>query len=72
MTGMKVVLEVAASMTRDDQLTLATRIAANIGYRLVPEDSIQGAEDQAAVRARLNRLENAVIELNPGLNWKPR
>lgn len=53
----------------DDQFELAQIIAGNVGYKLVPEDSIQAAEDRGDVLRRLGRLEAAVLELNPGLNW---
>ena len=56
-------------MSCDEQLAAAKRIAANVGYQLIPEDSIQEAEDSADISRRLDRLEQAVLELNPGLNW---
>ena len=56
-------------MSCDEQLAAARRIAANVGYQLIPEDSIQGAEDKADTLRRLDRLEQAILELNPGLNW---
>jgi len=48
-------------LTPDEQFTLAVRIAANVGYDLVPEKTIQGAEDEAdaarpAFYAPSNRL----------------
>ena len=54
----------------DEQYEIAQRIAANVGYRLVPENSIQATEDHGDVLMRLNRLETAVLELNPGLSWR--
>lgn len=36
------------ALSCDDQFALARRIAANVGYVLVPEPSIQDAEDAAA------------------------
>jgi hypothetical protein len=53
----------------DDQFEIAKRVAANVGYKLVPEDSPTAAEDNDDVLGRLDRLEAAVHELNPG--WMP-
>lgn len=63
------VWKLARLLSCDDQHDLAKQIAANVGYELVPEVSIQEAEDKADVLARIDRLERAVLELNPGLNW---
>lgn len=67
--GDNVAFEIASSWSCDEQLQFAKRIAANIGYKLVPEDSIQDAEDRGDMLSRIERLESAVLELNPGLNW---
>ncbi len=63
------VVGLAKLLSCDDQHDVAKQIAANVGYKLAPEDSIQAAEDRSDVLARLDRLEHAVLELNPGLNW---
>lgn len=52
------------ALSCDAQYAFAQRIAANVGYALVREDDIR-----VDIDARLNRLEMAVMELNPGLNW---
>jgi hypothetical protein len=59
----------AFNMSCKDQFQLAQMIASNVGYRLVTEQSIQGAEDKGDILKRLDRLEAAVLEINPGLNW---
>jgi hypothetical protein len=59
----------AQQLSVDGQYALALQLAANCGYKLVPEDSIQDAEDRADLEQRVSRLEAAVHELNPG--WMP-
>ena len=60
-------IKLLMKLSCDEQYTIAKRLAANTGYKLVPEDSVQEAEDRADLRTRLDRLEAAVLELNPGL-----
>jgi hypothetical protein len=62
------VLRKALGLSCEEQHWLAQRVAFNVGYRLVPEGSIQKAEDISELSGRVERLEEAVRELNPGLN----
>ena len=50
----------------DDQVTIMRSIADDNGYEVVSGYSITGKLD---IASRLDRLEAAVLELNPGLNW---
>jgi hypothetical protein len=53
----------AFNMSCDDQHWLAIQIASNLGYVLTPGDQ----PEPGGVIERLERLEAAVRELNPGL-----
>ncbi len=55
----------AFNMSCDDQLQLARTVAANIGYKLVPDN---GGYDEPTLAERVERLEAAMRELNPGLD----
>ena len=63
------ILDQSVGLSCDEQYEVAKRLAANVGYKLVPEQSMQGAEDRADILSRLDRLEGAVKDLNPG--WNP-
>lgn len=73
LTGVPTLCEIATKQAfelhPDEQFELATKVARNLGYKLVPEGTIQEAEDRDDILRRLDRLEDAVLELNPGLNW---
>lgn len=63
------ILKQVQEWTCDDQHSIAQRIASNIGYKLVPEDGLQEAEDKEDALSRLKRLEAAMCKLNPSLSW---
>jgi hypothetical protein len=58
-------VEQVLSLSCDEQYEFAQRVAANVGYVLSREDDIR-----MAIHQRFERLEAAVLELNPGLNWR--
>ena len=68
-TQVQVIGDQAMSLSCSEQFALAERIAANVGYQLVPEMSIQQAENKANILHRIDRMESAIQELNPG--WRP-
>lgn len=65
---LEVAVEQAMALSCDDQLKLVQRVAANIGYVVKPEPPFVDDDDPKGVLTRLDRLEAAVRELNPGLN----
>lgn len=52
-------------MSPDEQFVIAERVATNIGYRLIPDNA---DPDELTMSERIERLERAVRELNPGLS----
>lgn len=56
--------------TCDAQFAFARQVASNVGYKLVPEDSIQAAEDHGDLVSRIEKLEADVHRLNIGLKPK--
>lgn len=60
--GEKEMLNAILVLSCEAQEQFATRIAANIGYKLIPD--FHGP----TLLERVERLEKAVCELNPGLD----
>lgn len=59
------IIEQVFAMSPDEQFVIAERVATNIGYRLIPDNA---DPDELTMSERIERLERAVRELNPGLS----